>query len=570
MIKYTATYSPDDNKIRLYASARLDAETYARVKAAGFGWAPRQELFVAPKWTPERSDLAIELAGELEDEDKSLVDRAEERAERFEEYSDKRETEAHRAHEYVASIADGIPLGQPILVGHHSERHARKDAQRIENGMRKAVKLWETSKYWEHRAKGALSHAKYKERPEVRARRIKAIEAEERKYQRNVEKFSKFLAGWTADGLTLKRALLLSNYGVCPSDTWGDLDKGTITPEQARDKVVPYLRSGIERCSRWLDHLKMRLIYERCMLEESGYVAPVKVKSLKETLPLCNYRAETITFPNQYYADKMITVSQREMTKAEYSKIHNDYKGTRIVDRSHKVRIAIIRGDWFSVFLTDSKVHEKPAPAAAPEPKLPQPRATRTYVAPERTPFDEMKDSLKAGVRVVSTPQLFPTPSTVAADMVALAEIEPGHRVLEPSAGTGVLVSAINDAHDDVEITAVEINSDLVTRLRLKFNGVAKTVQNDFLELLAADLGGKFDRVVMNPPFAPNAADVAHILHAIELTKPGGRVVAICANGPRQQKELRHRAESWEDLPEGTFASQGTNVLTVLATFVVT
>lgn len=48
---YTATYSPDDNKLRLYAATRLDPETYARVKAAGFRWAPKQDLFVAPMWT---------------------------------------------------------------------------------------------------------------------------------------------------------------------------------------------------------------------------------------------------------------------------------------------------------------------------------------------------------------------------------------------------------------------------------------------------------------------------------------------------------------------------------------
>ncbi len=565
MITYSATFSPDDNKIRLYASARLDAETYARVKAAGFGWAPKQGFFVAPKWTPERADLATELAGELEDEDKSLVDRAEERAERFEDYSEKRETEANRAHEYVAKIADGIPLGQPILCGHHSEKHARKDAQRIENGMRKAVKLWETSKYWERRAKGAIAHAKYKERPEVRARRIKTIEAEERKFQRDSEKFSKFLAGWMADGLTLKRALTLANYGVCCTGTWSELDKGTMTPEQARDATVPFLQANIARCDRWLEHLKMRLIYERCMLEESGYVAPPKVKSLKETLPLCNYRADSITYPNEYRGEDIV-LPQIEMTKADYAKIHNDYKGTRIVERSHKVRIAIIRQNWSAVFLTDSKVHVKPEPGPAPAPRAPRFPSRAPYVAPERTAFDEMKDSLKAGVKVVSAPQLFPTPSTVAADMVELADIQPGHRVLEPSAGTGVLVSAINDAHDDVEITAVELNSELASRLRSKFGGV---VQNNFLELLAADLGGKFDRVVMNPPFAPNAADVAHILHALELTKPGGRVVAICANGPRQNETLKPRAESWEELPDGTFASQGTNVRTVLAVFVV-
>jgi hypothetical protein len=59
------------------------------VKAAGFKWAPKQELFVAPMWTPQREDLLLELCGEIDDEDTSL-ERAEQRAERSEEYSDKR------------------------------------------------------------------------------------------------------------------------------------------------------------------------------------------------------------------------------------------------------------------------------------------------------------------------------------------------------------------------------------------------------------------------------------------------------------------------------------------------
>ena len=123
-----ATYSPDDNKLRLYPDSRLPRDTCERVKAAGFKWAPKQELFVAPAWTPDREDLLIEFCGEIDDEDTSLVERAQERAERFEEYSDKREAEAHRAKAAVDAIADGIPLGQPILVGHHSERRARRHA----------------------------------------------------------------------------------------------------------------------------------------------------------------------------------------------------------------------------------------------------------------------------------------------------------------------------------------------------------------------------------------------------------------------------------------------------------
>ena len=170
MSNYTGTYSPDDNKLRLYASSRLDKETYNRVHSAGFRWAPKQELFVAPMWTPEREDLLLDLCGEIDDEDKSLTERQEERSERFEVYSGNRLEDANRAREAVSAIADNIPLGQPILVGHHSESHARKDAERIENGMRKAVKMWKQSEYWKQRAKGAIRHAKYKERPDVRAR----------------------------------------------------------------------------------------------------------------------------------------------------------------------------------------------------------------------------------------------------------------------------------------------------------------------------------------------------------------------------------------------------------------
>jgi hypothetical protein len=50
MPAFTATYSPEDNKLRLYATSRLDTELYARAKSAGFSWAPRQQLFVAPMW----------------------------------------------------------------------------------------------------------------------------------------------------------------------------------------------------------------------------------------------------------------------------------------------------------------------------------------------------------------------------------------------------------------------------------------------------------------------------------------------------------------------------------------
>jgi hypothetical protein len=103
-----ATYSPDDNKLRLYSMSRLVSETYARVRAAGFVWAPQQGFFVAPMWTPEREDLLLELCGEIEDEDSTLVERAEDRAERFEEFAERRLEDAERAQAAVSAIADNI------------------------------------------------------------------------------------------------------------------------------------------------------------------------------------------------------------------------------------------------------------------------------------------------------------------------------------------------------------------------------------------------------------------------------------------------------------------------------
>ncbi len=106
---YRATYSPDDNKLRLYAASRLDPETYKKVHDAGFRWAPRQALFVAPAWTPGREDVLLSLAGEIEDEDSTLAERQEARAERFTGYSGKRASESAQALDEVERLAAMIP-----------------------------------------------------------------------------------------------------------------------------------------------------------------------------------------------------------------------------------------------------------------------------------------------------------------------------------------------------------------------------------------------------------------------------------------------------------------------------
>lgn len=47
----------------------------------------------------------------------------------------------------------GIPFGQPILVGHHSESAHRKIIERADNAMRKSIEESEKAKEYENRAK---------------------------------------------------------------------------------------------------------------------------------------------------------------------------------------------------------------------------------------------------------------------------------------------------------------------------------------------------------------------------------------------------------------------------------
>lgn len=194
--------------------------------------------------------------------------------------------------------------------------------------------------------------------------------------------------------------------------------------------------------------------------------------------------------------------------------------------------------------------------------------------APDETAqaFEQLAAAVKQGVRVISAPQLFPTPADLARQLVELADVSPGQRVLEPSAGTGNLVRAIADrlhGFDCGRVVAVEINAALVSELQAQRSKTLyatdytfKIIQRDFLECEPSELGD-FDRIVMNPPFE-DGADIKHVLKARTFLKPGGKLAAIVANGPRQRAALMGLAARWIDLPAGSFKESGTMVNTAM------
>jgi hypothetical protein len=55
-------------------------------------------------------------------------------------------------------IASMIPFGQPILVGHHSEKRHRRDAQRIRDGFAKGFELTQKADHYANRAAAAESN----------------------------------------------------------------------------------------------------------------------------------------------------------------------------------------------------------------------------------------------------------------------------------------------------------------------------------------------------------------------------------------------------------------------------
>jgi predicted RNA methylase len=182
--------------------------------------------------------------------------------------------------------------------------------------------------------------------------------------------------------------------------------------------------------------------------------------------------------------------------------------------------------------------------------------------------IEAMRQMLRnGGVKVVSAPQLFPTPMELANRMVEVAAPGMGDSVLEPSAGSGNLLRAlagvvpfITMKQTACDVVAVELNADLCESL--KNAGLAQwVVRGDFLECTPQALG-RFDVILMNPPFA-NGSDIKHIEHARQFLAPGGRLVAICADGPRQRERLVELGE-YESLPAGSFANAGTQVNTAM------
>lgn len=140
-------------------------------------------------------------------------ERLERKLEKREEWAEGRQAKATQAFDRARGLTANIPLGQPILVGHHSERRHRNVLKKSDNAMRRGIESQDMAEHHASKAAGIsrqLDSSIYSDDPdaiealtakvaklEAERERIKAINKIIRRKPRNVptpEKLSELAA----------------------------------------------------------------------------------------------------------------------------------------------------------------------------------------------------------------------------------------------------------------------------------------------------------------------------------------------------------------------------------------
>lgn len=172
----------------------------------------------------------------------------------------------------------------------------------------------------------------------------------------------------------------------------------------------------------------------------------------------------------------------------------------------------------------------------------------------------------------------FRTPQPLAKRLVELADVRPGHVVLEPSAGDGAIVRELIAV--DAGVFAIERDDQRRRQLfSMARECLTLAVAHEVTDFMEYETDEPFDRVVMNPPFCKVGLGdhLDHVHHAFSMLVPGGVLVSVLPAGVKFRTDKRHREfREWcaeevpdasmifQDLPEGAFKESGTGVRTVL------
>jgi predicted RNA methylase len=190
----------------VYGTSKGDG-TAAILKANRFRWFPSIKLWgvaqsrdhLAKRWQINAAADALREAGfkvrvEIDDTPRDVAEVKADRADRLDARYDRLATKAQRnaaeaeARRAAADrISERFADGQPILVGHHSERGARADQKRIEGHDRAANAAYRKAEWASQAARVVGREDARRERPDVVIRRIDKTEAELRQTQHYID-----------------------------------------------------------------------------------------------------------------------------------------------------------------------------------------------------------------------------------------------------------------------------------------------------------------------------------------------------------------------------------------------
>lgn len=170
----------------------------------------------------------------------------------------------------------------------------------------------------------------------------------------------------------------------------------------------------------------------------------------------------------------------------------------------------------------------------------------------------------------------FRTPQPLAKRLVELADVRPGHVVLEPSAGDGAIVRELL-AHD-AGVFAIERDDQRRRQLfSMAREHLTLAVAHEVTDFMEYETDEPFDRVVMNPPFCRVGLGdhLDHVHRAFSMLVPGGVLVSVLPAGVEFRSDKRHREfREWAfeegspttiiELPDNSFKESGTGVRTVV------
>jgi hypothetical protein len=200
------TISIDADRVEIHGTTKGDAAQRAAITRP-WVWSRSSTAWVLPRslrpetreYAIRRVQRALQDAGfvvEVEDsghrlsvaeEREARAERLENRADRHENRAERKEAESEALHAYSDRLVEHIPPGQPILVGHYSERGHRRTLERSRNAMFRAIEASAESREAERKATG-LRRALERGTPMVTLRnRIDRLEADVRRYTKKID-----------------------------------------------------------------------------------------------------------------------------------------------------------------------------------------------------------------------------------------------------------------------------------------------------------------------------------------------------------------------------------------------